>query len=241
MSRQRSAKSEIKYQLLLSFLGLFLVVLLTVFPPAATGDVPWRKPVIGSLFSVICVLGVLAVFSPNKCLKIFNIRKKNRNDGADSAKLTSHGTSNALAGHHSNCGKYDAHVFRIKGRTVCAACTGLLFGGILAFTGAAAYFFGDWNVANYSFWMVLLGVAGESFGLFQFKFRGLVRSSVNTLFVIGALLILIGIDELVQSLVFDVFVVCLIVFWLLTRISLSHWDHEMICSGCETENCVLRE
>jgi peptidoglycan/LPS O-acetylase OafA/YrhL len=241
VSGQRHIRSDIKYQLLMSFVGLLLVVLLTVFPPAVTGDVPWRKPVFGSLFSVICVLGVLAVFSPNKCLKIFNIRNKNRNAGADSAKLTSHGTSNALAGHHPNCGNYGAHVFRIKGKTVCAACSGLLLGGLLALAGAVVYFFGEWNVDDYSFWMVLLGVAGVSFGLFQFKFSGLVRLSVNALFVFGALLILIGIDELVQSLVFDVFVVCLIIFWLLTRIYLSQWDHEMICSGCETENCMLRE
>ncbi len=241
MSWQRHVRSDIKYQLLMSFAGLFLVMLLTIFPPAATGDVPWRKPVIGSLFTVICILGILAVFSPNKCLKIFNIRKKNRNYGTDSTKLTSHRTSNVLAGHHPNCGNYGAHVFGIKGRTVCAACTGLFLGGLLALAGATIYFFSDWNVTNYSFWMVLLGVAGVSFGLFQFKFRGLVRLSVNTLFVIGALLILIGIDELVQSLVFDVFVVCLTVFWLLTRISLSHWDHEMICSCCETENCIFRE
>ncbi|HSQ53072.1 MAG TPA: hypothetical protein VLM82_01350, partial [Acidobacteriota bacterium] len=85
MSWQRHVRSDIKYQLLMSFAGLFLVVLLTVFPPAATGDVPWRKPVIGSLFTVICILGILAVFSPNKCLKIFNIRKKNRYDGTDSS------------------------------------------------------------------------------------------------------------------------------------------------------------
>lgn len=241
MSGQRHIRSDIKYQLFMSFAGLFVVVLLTVFPPAVTGDVPWRKHVIGSLFCVICVLGVLAVFSPNKCLKIFNIRKKNRNAGTDSAKLTSHGTSNALAGHHPNCGNYGAHVFRIKGKTICAACSGLLLGGILALAGVTVYFFGDWNVADYSFWIVLLGIAGVSFGLFQFKFSGLVRLSVNTLFVLGALLILIGIDELVQSLVFDLFLVCLIVFWLLTRISLSHWDHEMICSGCETENCIFRE
>jgi len=241
MSRQRSIKSDIKYQLLMSFLGLFLVVLLIVFPPAVIGDVPWRKQVIGSLFSIICVLGVLAVFSPTKCLKIFNIGKKNTNGGADSAKPISHGTSNSLAGHHPNCGNYDAHVFWIKGKAVCAACSGLLLGGILALGGATVYFFGDWKVADYSFWIVLLGVAGISFGLFQFKFSGFMRLSVNTVFVFGALLIMIGIDGLVHSLVFDLFAVSLVIFWLYTRISLSQWDHEVTCSSCEVENCKVRE
>jgi hypothetical protein len=241
MSRQRHITSDIKYQLLLSFAGLLLVVILTAFPPAVTEDVLWRKPLIGLIFSSICVLGVLAVFSPNKCLGIFSIGKKKGTVSSDSAKLASHGASSTLEGHHPSCGNYDAHVFRINGKTVCAACAGLLIGGLSALTGAAAYFFGDWSVAEYSSWMVLLGVAGVSLCLFQFKFIGLARLSVNAFFVVGSLLILVGVDGLVHSLVFDLLVVSLIVFWLLTRISLSHWDHEMICSACEVENCGIWE
>jgi len=240
MFQHHYIRSDIKYQLLASFLGLFLILLLTAFPPTVTGDLSWRKPVIGSIFSSICVLGILAVFSPNKFLRIFNTGKKKENVDADSAKLASHGTSNALQGHHPTCGNYDAHIFRIKGKIFCAACIGLLLGGLLALAGAAVYFFGDWHVAEHSSLMVLLGIVGVSFGLFQFKFKNLGRLSVNTIFVLGTLLILIGIDELVHSLIFDLFVVSLIIFWLFTRISLSQWDHERICSGCEIENCRIR-
>jgi hypothetical protein len=241
MSQQRHIRSDIKYQLLVSFLGLLLIVALTFFPPTVAEDPSWRKPVIGSIFSSICVLGILAVFSPNKCLRIFDIGKKNRTVGSDSSKLVSHGTSNALQGHHPTCGKYDAHIFRIKDKIFCAACTGLLLGGLLALAGASVYFFADWRVAEHSSLMVLLGIVGVSLGLFQFKFRSLVRLSVNTFFVLGALFILIGINELVHSLFFDMFVVSLIVFWLFTRISLSQWDHERICSGCEIEGCGIRQ
>jgi hypothetical protein len=240
MSQQRHIRSDIKYQLLVSLLGLFLIVALTAFPPTVSGNLSWRKPVIGSIFSSICVLGILAVFSPNKCLRILDIGKKNRTVGSDSSKLASHGTSYALQGHHPTCGKYNAHIFRIKDKIFCAACTGLLFGGLLALAGAAVYFFGDWRVAEHSSLMVLLGIVGVSLGLFQFKFRSFVRLFVNTVFVLGSLFILIGIDELVHSLFFDLFVVSLIAFWLFTRISLSQWDHEMICSDCEIEDCEIR-
>jgi hypothetical protein len=240
MFQQHHIRSDIKYQLLVSFLGLFLLAALTLFPPTVTGDLSWRKTVIGSIFSSICILGILAVFSPNKCLRIFNIGKKNKTAVSDSAKLASHGTSNALQGHHPTCGNYDAHIFRIKGKIFCAACVGLLLGGLLALAGAAVYFFGDWRVAEHSSLMVLLGIVGVSFGLFQFKFKNFIRLSVNTIFVLGTLLILIGIDELVHSLIFDLFVVSLIIFWLFTRISLSQWDHERICSDCEIENCRIR-
>jgi hypothetical protein len=202
MFQQHYIRSDIKYQLLVSIAGLLLLVALTVFPPTVTGDLSWRKPVIGSIFSSICVLGILAVFSPNRCLRIFNISKKKKTVGSDSAKLVSHGTSNVLQGHHPTCGNYDAHIFRISGKIFCAACVGLLIGGLLALAGAAVYFFGDWRVAEHSSLMVLLGIVGVSFGLFQFKFRNFIRLSVNTIFVLGTLLILIGIDELVHSLVF---------------------------------------
>jgi hypothetical protein len=241
MVQQRHIRLDMKYHLLLSFTGLFLVVLLTAFPPAVTRDFSWRKTVIGSIFSAICVLGILAVFSPNQCLRIFNIGKKNETVGPDSAKITSHGTSNNLQGHHPTCGKYDAHIFRIRDKIFCAACAGLLLGGLLALAGAAVYFFADWRVAEHSSLMVLLGIVGISFGLFQFKFRSIVRLSVNTIFVLGTLLILIGVDKLVHSLFFDLFVVSLIAFWLFTRISLSQWDHERICSGCKIENCRVRK
>jgi len=241
MSQQRHTRPDIKYQLLVSFLGLLLIAALAAFPPIVSRNLSWRKPVIGSIFNAICVLGILAVFSPNKCLGILDIGKKNRTVGSDSSKLVSHGTSTALQGHHPTCGKYDAHIFRIKGRIFCAACAGLLLGGLLALAGASIYFFGDWRVAEHSSLMVLLGIAGVSLGLFQFKFRSFVRLFVNTVFVLGALFVLIGIDELVHSLFFDMFVVILIVFWLFTRISLSQWDHERICSDCEIENCGIRE
>ena len=239
MFQQHKNKSDIKYQILVSVIGLLLVFVLTVFPPTVTGDFPWRKTVIGVIFSIFCVLGILAVFSSNQCGKIRNLKKKTV--GSDSAKLVSHGTSTVLQGHHPTCGMFDAHIFRIKDKTWCAACIGLLIGGLLALAGASVYFFGGWHVAEHSSLMVLLGILGVSFGLFQFKFRNLVRLFVNTFFVLGALLMLVGVDELVRSLFFDLFVFSLIAFWLFTRISLSQWDHEVICSGCETENCSFRE
>lgn len=233
MSKLHHFRSDIAYQLPVSFLGLFLVVAFAVFPPTVGADFFWRKPVIGSIFSSICVLGVLAVFSPHKCGKIFNLRKTEGN----SVQFVSHETSTTLQGHHPTCGNYCAYTIQVNGKTVCAACNGLLVGGLLALVVSFAYFFVGFSVAGYSSLMVLLGVLGVSLGLFQFRFRCFVRLSVNAVFVLGAFLILAGVDGLVQSLFFDLFVVCLLVFWLFTRIRLSQWNHERICSSCGAENC----
>jgi hypothetical protein len=223
---------DITYQLLLSFAGLVLVSVLAIFPPTISGEFTWRKPLIGLIFSAMCAFGVLAVFSPSRCRAIFQKRTNSE---------VSRGMSTVLEGHHPICGSFSAHIFRVGDRTFCAACTGLLIGGLVAWAGSALYFFDYVNVAEHGVLVVLLGCLGVGFGLYQFKFRNLLRSSMNTVFVIGTLLVLIGIDESVNSLFFDLFAVCLIVFWLFTRISLSEWDHELICSSCKTKNCTVRE
>lgn len=238
MSQQRYIRKDTKYQLLLSFAGLILIAAIAVFPPTVTEDFPWRKPVIGSIFSIFCLLGILAAFSPNQCEKILNNKKKTA--VSDSATPVSRGKSDVLQGHHPTCGNFSAHIFGIRDRTFCAACIGLLLGGLFALAGAIVYFFGDWQI-KYRTLIVLLGSLGLGVGLFQFKFKNLIRLSVNTTFVLGALLILIGIDETVHSLFFDLFVLSLIVFWLFTRILLSQRDHERICSRCENENCIVKE
>ena len=120
----------IKYQLLLSIAGLFLVVLLTTFPPKITGDFSFRKTLIGLLFSVICSLGLLAVFSPGKCGKL--LRKKKNSIHQISEQLPFQKTSNSIQGHHPDCGKYFTHILLIRDRIYCAACLGLLMGGFIA-------------------------------------------------------------------------------------------------------------
>ena len=101
-------------------------------------------------------------------------------------------------------------------------------------------FLAEIQITEYSVLVVLLGSFGVGIGLFQFKFRSFARVFMNVIFVLGALMILMGIDVEVQSLFFDFFVICLIVFWLFTRISLSQLDHKIICSSCGIENCDVR-
>ena len=234
--------SDMTFLILISFIGLLLIAVLTAFPPTVTGNIPWRKPLIGSIFTSICILGILAVFSPTQCSKIFQLRKKENSSNSSSGKFLSHGLSSSMQGHHPSCGKFAAHIFRIRGKTYCAACVGLLLGGLLALVVALLFFFGNWRIVEQSnSVMVLVGILGVGLGLFQFKFRNLLRLSLNTFFVLGTLFILIGIDEFVRSLMVDLFVVSLILFWLYTRISLSRWDHERICSDCKVASCEFAD
>jgi len=244
MPPKKQCNFDITFLIFLSFLGLLIIVLLIAFPPNISGNVPWRKSLIGSIFSAICVLGVLAVFSPTQCSSILKLKpKKNKaSKNSNAGMFASHISSTSLQGHHPTCGKFSAHIFRVGNRRFCAACTGLLFGGLIALVGALVYFFDIWQVTEQnSSVVVVFGILGVGLGLFQFKFSNIVRLLLNTSFVMGTLLILIGIDVLVHSLMFDLFVVSLILFWLFTRISLSQWDHQRICSQCNIVDCGLAD
>jgi hypothetical protein len=123
-------------------------------------------------------------------------------------------------------------VIQIKGHRLCAACTGLLLGALIALIGTALYFFGGGYIEGVGLWTALIGAAGIALGFSQLKFRSFARLTLNVFFVLGAFLILVGIDELIESLFVDLFLVALIVFWILTRIQLSQWDHRRTCDSC---------
>lgn len=236
MSQNLSRNFDITYLILLSFLGLFIVVVLTIYPPRLHEYLLWRKPLIGSIFGLICIFGILAAFFPRLCSRIFDLGKK-KSSGSHLGKFSSHGTSSVLRGHHFDCGSFARHVFRIGDKTFCAACTGLVLGGLLAFAGTFLYFLGNWHVETNSSLIVCIGVLGVGFGLFQFKSKRFVRSLLNIFFVLGTFLILIGVDNLVHSVMVDLFLIALTLFWLFARISLSRWDHQRICAACRVATC----
>jgi len=222
------------FLLRMSFFGVLLSVLLAFFPHTPPEDFVWRKPVVGSVFGLICVLGILAALSPKQCTNALIFGK--------GKGYALHGYSAKIGGHHPICKNFSPHVFRIGNRRFCVACTGLTVGGLLALVGAFLYFFADWHVEQDIVLVVLAGLLGVSLGLFQFRVRRrLIRILLNAFFVMGSFLVLIGVDGLTQSLFADLFLVALIVFWLFTRISVSQWDHERICYACGVAVCEFRK
>ena len=242
MSKSIHLTPALTYLIGLSFFGLFLVGMLSVYPPMTHESFIWRKPLIGSVFSLICILGILAVFFPKQCSGMFDFVTKGKREYSTVDRFASHGTSSTMKGHHPDCKNFSPHVFRTGNRTFCTACTGLLLGGLAALVGTVLYFFVDWHIEQNSVLLVWMALLGVSFGLFQFKAkRTVVRLSLNTFFVLGAFLILVGIDELVQNVFADIFLVLLAVFWLYTRIMISQWDHERICYACNASSCEFRK
>ena len=209
----------------ISLCGLFLVLILAFNAPAIHEGFSWRKTLVGSVFSLICILGIFASLFPGQCSETLHLRE-------EGVGFTSHRTHDSS--HHPDCREFSAHVVQIRSHRLCAACTGLLIGALIALVGTAFYFFMGGHIDEVGLWTVWTGAAGLILGFSQLRFRNLVRLLMNVFFVLGAFLLLVGTDYIVESLFADLFLTALIVLWISTRIQLSQWDHRRICSNCES-------
>jgi hypothetical protein len=217
----------------ISILGLIIVLTFALDPPVIYEDLGFRKLLIGSIFSFICVSGAIAALFPKQCSRGLHFQKSEE-------KFPSQQVYFISEGHHPECREFSAHVIQVRDRTLCAACTGLLIGALLALFGAVSCFFIGCSIGKLSATSVLIGAAAIALGFFQLKFKGFIRLTLNTFFVVGAFLVLAGVDELIQSFVVDLFLTVFIVLWLLTRILLSQWDHSRICKKCKSQ-CGISE
>ncbi|MEM4704286.1 MAG: hypothetical protein QXJ02_04385 [Candidatus Bathyarchaeia archaeon] len=211
----------------ISITSLLIVTLLGFYAPTAADTFYWRKPLVGTVFTLVCMLGMLAALKPDKCL-LSKPKSKPKNE-----RERREATTYVLKGHHFNCGKFDAHTIHLDGHVLCAACSGLFTGAVIALVASSLYF---WDLVIFrvdGLLAVLLGVPLVFAGFAQFMFKKAVRAVMNVFFVFGAFLILFGIDNLSRNLFLDLLVICMIIFWIITRILLSEWSHKQICRRCD--------
>jgi len=209
------------------YLASLLVVLIIVFnPPSVPSENLVRKTLTGIVFNAICLTGVFASVSPETCSRVFSRRAGNNVF-----------PRKRIEGHHPVCKAFSAHVVKIGGRVLCAACTGLFLGGVSAVFLSTAYFFSGLSLEK-SPQPVLTGVLMVMLVFPGQVARGFARMLLNILFPIGGTLVLIGIDNLFGSLFLNAFITALIVFWIIARTMLSSWNHWKTCSGCKSRCTV---
>jgi hypothetical protein len=185
-----------------------------------------RLPLVGFFYIDICLLGISAVFYPKRCKSIFN-KSQNPIPEINSPLIK-------IAGHHPDCQSYSGNRIRFRGRIVCAACTGLLIGGLAACLCAISYFFIGFSFPWNSLLLLVLGEVCILLGLAQIKTAGVLKVFVNAVFVIGSSITLIETDVLAGSMLVDFYVIGLIAFALWIRIALSEWNNRRICKNCQS-------
>lgn len=219
-----------------SMFGLLLSIVFVVNPPKLADDFAFRKSVAGSAFGAICVLGIIGCLYPHSCSAILDFEKRDRNAPSSSK---SHGQ--AFQGHHPTCGPFSSHVLRIGKRRFCATCSGLLFGAIIALFGIGTFFLGNVGMTGELRLLVSVGAVGVTLGLLHptvLRLKSFARFFASTLFVVGSFLVLVSIEDSTRNTAIDLFFIALSVLWILTKVSLSKWEHQQICSQCSSQSCT---
>jgi hypothetical protein len=212
---------------LLVFLVVAAIVGFAVVPVLALStnftslQVAFGQPLIGGLFSALCVLGILASLYPVKCKGMFG---KSQNPAA--------ARDVKIVGHHPDCEKYNPNRIQFAGKNVCAACSGLLVGAVVALGAAGDYFFVGTGVGVGSVLLLLLCEAFMLVGVAQIFFKSYVKALVNLFFVVGSSVALIEVDLLTHNLLLDFYMLGLIAFMLWLRIALSEWHNRRTCQKC---------
>jgi len=226
---------SVAFSLIASVFGMLVIVVLAMNPPISDFNIAWRRPLVGSLFTALCMIGIIAAFLPQTCSAALDHHGP-KNQTVDAQKRPDKKVTRRA--HHPDCGRFASHTVRICNKTGCAACLGLAIGASIALAGTAMYFFFGVDLVQANLNVLFAGQIAVAFGLGQFKLRGFTRLVLNSIFVLGAFFTLVEIDTFTENVIADIYLLAIIVVWIFTRILLSQWDHDRICRAC-TERCSM--
>jgi hypothetical protein len=204
-----------------AIVGLAVVPVLALSNSFTSLQVAFGLLLIGGVFCALCVLGIFASLYPVKCKGMFG---KSQNPAVVREVK--------IVGHHPDCEKYNPNRILFAGRSVCAACAGLLVGAVVALGAAVDYFFVGTSVGVGSVLLLLLCEVFMLLGVGQIFFKSYVKAVVNLFFVVGSSVALIEVDLLTHNLLLDLYMLGLIAFILWLRIALSEWHNRRTCQNC---------
>jgi hypothetical protein len=244
MSQKPISDLHILTLLVISICLLCLFGLFTIHLSVFQTDFPFRKLLIGLTYIISCGLGIFAAFFPKQCSKVFYHSEEREKSNGGNGYMPMHYQNifenksvlfkvQITHGHHPACNLFFNHEFRLRNKTFCSGCFGLVLGALLSLIGAVFYF-----LYGHMLWTsritIILGilVVALSLLLFHLKLHGFFRVFPNVTLIIGAFAILAGIDYLLHSIVVDILVLLATYFWVWTRIYLSQRTHHKICLAC---------
>jgi len=227
-----------------SFSTLCLIAVTAFLSPRVSDDFAWRKHLTGSIFSMLCILGILAVFFPRDCDRRPH-KERPISERSDFSLQGEHDLQKSswicgvtvTHGHHPLCPPYHQHEFVFGKKTLCSACMGLFFGALISLAGAWLVFFQQFPHSLPDGIIFSLGAVLILFDLTSYvivnQLGPVRRFSFNALMIVGMLLALVGVDSRAHSFTLNVLLIGFFVFVLFTRINLSQDRHEQICATCE--------
>jgi hypothetical protein len=212
-----------------SIFGLVISTALLRNPPSFAVASGYRRALMVLAFDFVCVAGIFAVLFPVACSGLLGVRFSSQEmSGRFGIRATRLLGFLVVHGHHPSGSESTKHELFFRGRSFCATCYGLLTGSVVSLTIMTAFLVSRWSgwTSIYPAYLVYyVGVAAVVTGLLQSllpKAGAKARFVLAFVFVVGTSVMLLATELLSRNLVADLFVILLAVFWLLSRISLSH-------------------
>lgn len=223
----------------ISLLGLCLLAMLTFTSSLPQTTFPLQKQVSGLIFGVICLLGIIMGTRPSGCSK--DIHYKRSHKKKTHSKLLSNERLE-FKGHHPTCKHYSTHTISFGNKTYCAGCLGLVVGAVLSLTGVFLYYSMAFFTQEEGLVFFWLGFFGVIFGLLQYYLfkSNFFHFLLNVLFVLGVFFLFIGINIIKNSFIIEFYLLSIIVYWIMTRIRLSQWEHKKVCANCDSTFCEIK-
>ena len=224
----------------LAIIGLITLAAATFRTSASVQDMDSLRGLSSFVFALICVLGSVAGAFPRTCNRKTHFKHQivsgKMIEGKEETRI-------AFAGHHPVCGHFDSHVLRYRDRTICAGCAGLVLGAFISLIAITVYFLFGSSVGGKEVIVFWLGFVAIFLGLLQYHLpyggTGPVHFVVNSVFVFGAFLLLVGVNEIARNVTLSAYFLALTIYWILTRISVSGLRHRETCAACPLHCNVL--
>jgi hypothetical protein len=199
-----------------------LVLLIGLSLSYSSPVLPFQREITALVFVTICTLGAIAGVYPSKILSLFREKNSARRDEAGPGYL----------GHHPSCGRFETHVIKIRGKVLCAGCTGLTIGAIAAVMMTLYTIL--LPIQTPALITLVMGVTLVTAGILQHALGRDPRFhlALNVVLVTGVAVARIGANMLNRGIIVDAYSLALSLYLIVARIDLSRDDHEAVCSSC---------
>jgi hypothetical protein len=216
--------------LALSVAGAALLVVFVSMTPASTYIMTLlEKMVVAGVFIVTCAFGISFSLRPNWVRKF--ISKKD-----NTVKNHTNEVVRSFRGHHPDCETFEKHRMIYQNKTWCAGCLGLLIGCVLSVILMILYvvvpFQQPPTLSRLLLFLGLLVIALMYLEIIRGRQHSIIHVLSNGMLILSFFFITISIVELSGKVVYGFFTILLCILWLDTRIQLSRWHHQRLCSSC---------
>jgi hypothetical protein len=218
--------------LILSAIGAVFIILIAWLGYSESRSITLNdKLIVGGAFIASCLFGASLALRPGW------IRRSSRARGHAYMDEKQGKYTKNMIGHHPDCSQFRSHVVQFRGRRMCAGCSGLALGSIVAIVLTIVYVALPVTAEVWELQVVLIvGMAFVAMGFADIILSlgiSAGHNQINMYLVIGFHMVVISVHQFTGRVAFSLIAIIIAFLWLDTRIQLSSKRHKDICKACD--------